>query len=270
MPRIVVITHRFDKFDKRAYILTGVLEQVAHRGIDVRVARGPRRFLPADLAILHIDSTEIDPGYLALARRYPRTINVRIRNIGKRRVSAALLSSDGAWDGPVIVKSDLNASGAPELFHNQVAVLRGRSLPHPQVTALAEYAVFDSRKAVPAATWNDRRLVVEKFIPEPDPRGFAMRTWVFMGSRERCTRNIARMPVIKAAAVIAREAVEVPAELRTERARLGFDYGKFDFVMHEGKGVLLDANPTPTAPENLNEDLRRGAKDLAEGLLEFL
>jgi len=270
MARIVVITHKFDKFDRRAYILTGVLKEIERRGVEIQIARGPKRFVPADLAILHVDCTEIDPNYRTLARRYPRAVNLSVGNIGKRAVSGAALSKDSAWDGPVIVKTHLNAMGTPELFHNQVATLRRRPLPHPDVTSLVDYAVHERVTDVPESTWRDQRLIVEKFIPESDPRGFAMRTWVFMGSRERCTRNIAERPMIKAADVIAREPVEVPEDLRRERSRLGFDYGKFDFVVHDGKAVLLDANPTPTAPDNLSEDMKRGANDLAEGLLAFL
>ena len=270
MARIVVITHKFDKFDRRAYILTGVLEEVAQRGVEIQILRGPKQLVPADLAILHVDSTEIDPGYRLLARRYPKTVNLNIGNIGKRAVSGALLTRDDAWGGPVIVKTCLNAMGAPELFHNQVAALRGKPLPHPEVAGLGEYVVHKSMHDVRAGIWSDPKWVVEKFIPESDPRGFAMRTWVFMGGRERCTRNIAPNAMIKAADVVVREPVDVPDELRAERSRLGFDFGKFDFVMHEGRAVLLDANPTPTAPENLSEDMRRGARNLAEGLLAFL
>jgi hypothetical protein len=270
MPRIVVITHKFDKFDRRAYILTGVLEEVVRRGVEVEIIRSPKQFAPVDLAILHVDSTEIDPEYRLLARRYPKTVNLGIGNIGKRAVSGALLAADSAWDGPVIIKTHLNAMGAPELFHNQVAALRRKPLPHPEVSVLGEYVVHETMRDVPHGIWRDPKKVVEKFIPESDPRGFAMRTWVFMGSRERCTRNVARLAMIKAADVIAREPVDVPDELRAERMRLGFDFGKFDFVMHDGRAVLLDANPTPTAPENLSEDMRRGAQNLAEGLLEFL
>ena len=32
--------------------------------------------------------------------------------------------------------------------------------------------------------------------------------------------------------------------------RMKFDYGKFDYVMHEGKPVLLDANKTPGGGDN--------------------
>ena len=66
-----------------------------------------------------------------------------------------------------------------------------------------------------------------------------------MGSRERCTRFVTADRISKAADVLKYEPAEVPPELRAERERLGFDFGKFDFVMHDGEPILLDANRTP-------------------------
>jgi hypothetical protein len=64
--------------------------------------------------------------------------------------------------------------------------------------------------------------------------------------------------------------VPVPNELRIERKRLGFDYGKFDFVVHEGRVVLLDANRTPTAAANLSDYQDTEASRLASGIESFL
>lgn len=47
--------------------------------------------------------------------------------------------------------------------------------------------------------------------------------------------------------------------------RLGFDYGKFDFVMHEGRAVLLDANKTPGRARNLSKIVAAGTANLADG-----
>jgi len=270
MPHVAVVSHKYDKFTKRPYFLRGILRELEQAGVTAEITHGHRRFVAADLAILHVDATVIDPEYTALARRYPRTVNLAVGNIGKRRISGAALSRGESWSGPVIVKTELNARGAPELYHNQVAALRGKPAPHPQVTGLATYALFDSASDVPDALWTDPTLAVEKFVPERDPRGFALRTWVFMGSRETCSRCISPEPIVKGDAVIARDIVSVPDELRRARKRLGFDYGKFDFVVHDGKAVLLDANVTPTIPENLSEELRRSVRHLASGLLEFL
>jgi len=59
---------------------------------------------------------------------------------------------------------------------------------------------------------------------------------------------------------------ETPPELRAARKSLGFDFGKFDYVIRDGKAVLFDANRTPTynaasaagSPSQLLLDLSRG------------
>jgi hypothetical protein len=270
MTRIAIITHKFDKFSRRSYLLGSILKEVERAGIEVEVTHGHRKLVRADLAILHVDATVVDPEYTALAKRYPRTINLGVRNIRKSLISAAALSRGATWDGAVIVKTDLNARGAPEFYHNEVAALRGKPAPHPHVTALRDYVLFEHARDVPDDVWSDAQLVVEKFMPEPDPRGFALRTWCFMGRRETCSRCVSADPVVKGSSIISRELVEVPNELRQVRAHLGFDYGKFDFVLRNGRPVLFDANFTPTVPENLTEELAASAKELALGLLEIV
>jgi hypothetical protein len=41
------------------------------------------------------------------------------------------------------------------------------------------------------------------------------------------------------------ETLDVPLELLEIRDRLGFDYGKIDYVVHQGKVHIIDANKTP-------------------------
>ncbi|TIV27981.1 MAG: hypothetical protein E5V96_34050, partial [Mesorhizobium sp.] len=71
--------------------------------------------------------------------------------------------------------------------------------------------------------------------------------------------------LVKGEDTIRREPVPVPDELRALRRDLGFDYGKFDFVMHEGKALLLDANKTPGRVRNLSAFLAAGNSNLADG-----
>jgi hypothetical protein len=54
--------------------------------------------------------------------------------------------------------------------------------------------------------------------------------------------------------------------MRQRRRELGFDFGKLDFVLRDGKAVLLDANRTPALDE---PELGRTAM-LSEGLWSFL
>ncbi len=270
MTRVAIITHKFDKFLRRSYLLGSILKEVEQAGIEVEVTHGHRGFVKADLAILHVDATVVDPEYTALARRYPRTINLRIRDIRKSLISGAALSRGESWDGPVIVKTELNARGAPEFYHNEVAALRGKPAPHPRVTALRDYILFDRVGDVPEQVWRDPQLVVEKFMPERDPRGFALRTWCFMAAARPA--RAASAPIRSSREPPSSHARWSPCRMNCARseARLGFDYGKFDFVLHDGRPVLFDANFTPTVPENLSEELSLSAKELALGLLEMI
>ncbi len=278
MARIVVITHEYDSFLRPRrfwqrpagnYLLFGVLQALSRRGHRCRVAAGLHP-PPADAAILHVDSTHIAAPYLALAARYPVTLNFGTADISKRRVSGALLTRNATWPGPVIVKTDLNHMGQPEAAHNAVARGRGHNPPHATAPPPAAYPVLASIAEVAAPIWDNPALVVERFIPEPDPQGHALRTWVFLGNRERCSRHVAADPMVKATNSIARTAVPVPDALRAERARLGFDYGKFDFVLENGVPVLLDANRTPGHPPSTGPTARTNAETLADGLENLL
>jgi hypothetical protein len=75
---------------------------------------------------------------------------------------------------------------------------------------------------------------------------------------------------VKADNAVHREPATVPIEIREERRRLGFDYGKFDFVVHGDGPILLDANRTPGGSATLTDEYDRGAAELAKGIDAFL
>jgi len=60
---------------------------------------------------------------------------------------------------------------------------------------------------------------------------------------------------------------DAPSEIEALRERMGFDYGKFDYVIHEGRVILLDANKTPTFQGDANAPHLR---ELALGIEDFL
>jgi hypothetical protein len=262
MARLVVVIHEFDVFRIQVrstgkigspYLLFDVLKQLESLGHSVHVSRGPE---PAngDAALLHVDSTIVEQPYLDLASHYPRTINFGTGDISKRATSRLLLAKGNSWDGPVIVKSNLNNGATMEDQHNREAARMGLPPPHPGVAKAESYRILDSLSDVEDAVWRDRTLVVERFLPEEDEEGgYVLRTWVS-----------------KAGAILRYAPAEVPDALRRERERLGFDFGKFDFVIHDGKAVLLDANRTPGVARRLQSVMDEGARNLAEGLSELL
>ena len=275
MAKLVIVTHLYDVFARQlpadgtivsSYLLSDVLRHLTVLGHSWVVTRGIMT-VEADAALLHVDATRVGDEYLALARHYGRTINFGTNDISKRKVSSLLLEKGDGWDGRVVVKSNLNCAGAPEWRHNAGARQSGLPLPYPALRRGGPYVVLDRISDVGDEIWADDDLVVERFIPEVDEDGgYALRTWIFMGERERCTRTVNRDWIVKAAGAIKTEPVEVPAELRAERERLKFDFGKFDFVMSEGKPILLDANRTPGTANALETLIRAGSRNLAEGL----
>ncbi len=279
--RLAVIVHRWDQFDPIPagqpsgprpcpYLLFDVLEAWRAMGHEWSIAT-PDRPMDADAAFLHVVPTVVDAEHRDLTDQYARTINGATWDISKRRVSRNLLTADSDWDGPVIVKSDLNNFGKIEQLHNFRAAEAGEEPPHRDLPRSTDYRLYTRLDQVPQSLWDDPGLVVEKFLPERNEDGsFTLRTWVFLGARERCTRLVVPNPVSKAAHVLHYEPTTVPDELRAERARLGFDYGKFDFVIHKGTPVLLDANRTPGNPRSLQDHVKKGAANLAEGLDELL
>jgi hypothetical protein len=279
MARLVIITHEFDIFAYRrdargpvlsTYLLYDVLRHLETLGHEWRIAKGPQP-VPGDVAILHVDSTIVGDDYLALASLYPRTLNFGTGDISKRAVSRNLLSPGDDWDGPVIVKADLNCNAETEHVHNMRAQSLDRPLPHPGVARTGPHILLDRLGDVPDEIWADPALVVEKFLPERDAGGgYVMRTWVFMGQRERSTRIVTPGWIGKASEAVLLEPQEVPEALRAERERLDFDFGKFDFVLQDGVPMLLDANRTPGTTTAVQERTRGGALNLAAGLDEIM
>ena len=202
------------------------------------------------------------------AKRYPAVVNGAAVDMRKRLVSRNLVTRDDGWTGPVIVKTDLNYSGIPEKQAAERFRRDGKPAdlpPGPIVATTRPYPIFASIDAVLADVWANPGLVVERFLPEQDERGYCVRAWVFCGDRERCTRYRGTHPIVKSATIVAHEPAPVPDELRAERERLGFDYGKFDFVVRDGQAILLDANRTPSAPPS-NPEIEASNARLAAGI----
>ena len=270
MATILLVTHASDRFHSRSFLVGTLFEHWTGAGHRVVVHEGPCDLPPADIAFLHADCTEIPAEYTDALARYPIVVNGKTGDVSKRAISRNLVTSPTDYQGPVIVKTNRNSGGFPEAFHAKVA-LEERGETSPAVRYMkGRYPIFDSPCLVPPHVFRDPDLVVEKFLPEKDERGYYVRYWVFLGDRERCSRYLEAQPIVKGDTALERVAVPVPDELREWRARLGFDYGKFDFVVRDGTPILLDVNRTPTVPPNLTEAVRRGQGDLARGIESFL
>jgi hypothetical protein len=255
---IVVITHHYDvpmyisKTEdglKSVYMMGPIIVELARRGHQVTIARGvPAQAIAADLAILHVDLTSVPTEYLEFAASFPICLNAQVGTIAKRTVANGLVRQNTNWAGSVIVKTDLNYRGVPETRANTIAGQQNLPAPFPNAVSLSDYPTFASAAAVPAAYWLNDGLVVQKFLPERLADGFGIRFWTFLGHVERCDLCVSSTPSVKAATTIRLEPSRVPKPLRDLRKRLGLDYGKIDFVIHDGRPVVMDVNKTVGSP----------------------
>lgn len=261
------------------YFLTLIADCWRQSGVEVHVVGDPESRIAADVGILHVDLTSIPRDYLECARRFPYVLNSRVTDISKRHVSRNLVHRGDGYDGPVIVKTDRNCGGAgeeqvqgrPTGARRLVAGLR-RRLPWTlrKDIPTADYRLFQSAREVPKLVWLNRDLVVERFLPEMRDGFYCLRTWVFLGDRETNSISYSTQPIVKSSNVVRRETVpDVPDELREIRRAMGFDFGKFDYSIIDGRAVLYDTNRTPSVARLKPEQFMPQARHLAAGLESF-
>jgi hypothetical protein len=255
MRHIVIVTHEHDEFAGTGYVMRGICDAWCDDGMKVSVLRGVGERVSADLAILHVDLTVVPREYIEFMREYPLAINAAVADISKRRISCNVVTRGDGYDGPVIVKTNLNFGGKPEgdvacktsLVRKYIRGVR-RRLPWSWRSEIGawDYPIFDSVAQLPRAVWYNPALVVERFLPERQDGLYCTRSWIFLGDAERNVLMYAKQPIIKSRVAVRIEPAAVPDELRQIRRNLGFDYGKFDYAIVDGRVVLYDANKTPT------------------------
>lgn len=279
MRSLVILCHAEDRFWDANFLVRRLIPLWEQMGIRIDVLHGIGTETQAEAILLHVDLTVIPEPYLEFARGYPVVVNGSATDISKRLVSRDILSRDSKFQGPVIVKTDLNSGGGPErrLFSLNHRVLgrfteaASRRLPWTWTGRVnqSKYPIFESVGSVPAVVWLNRNLVVERFLPEREDDLFCLRQWIFLGDRDMHIRSFSSSPIVKAGKVDRFEELGgVPEDLRVMREGLGFDFGKFDYGIVDDRVVLYDANRTPTvAPSGGRTANTARIENLAEGIL---
>jgi hypothetical protein len=273
--KIAVLRHRHDDFDRTRYMVKEFADIWRGQGHRVEFRRGPTGPIDADLAIAHIDLTHVPAEYQAWFDGCERVVNRRVVDVSKRFISQNAVSRGDGYEGPVIVKTDRNFGGLREYrMGGRLGGLRNRIdqarfiLPwmFRSRMRLGDYRIYPSVRDVPWPVWHNDALFVERFLPEREAENYAMRVWVFFGSRETHSRVVSPHPVVKGKDLIRIDPLgDVPEALRRRREELGFDFGKFDYALVDDRVVLYDANPTPGMPFE-SERYRPRALHLAAGL----
>jgi hypothetical protein len=253
---IAILTHLRQGLDPDYFVARCMRQCWLPEGRRVIVHQGLRPPPPADLAIMHVDLTLVPEEYVALTRAYPYCLNARITDVSKRRISRWLVSAEDAYDGPVMVKHNLNHSGHSERRLRRAegriwARLREaarRWLPRAWGGAGGpEYQVFARKAQVPRWVWRSTDLVVERLFVEKHGEYFLLHQWQFMGPRSLVSSLLGPTPLVKRFDGQTRlpKHHRVPEALWRRRGELGIDFGKIDFVLHDGEPIVFDVNPTP-------------------------
>lgn len=282
--RHVAILFREDQGpqDVERYMVSKLVAVWRRAGLQVSLLFGARgRFVPADVLLVHVDLSVVPERYLALAEQYPIALNANVGDIRKSVTCGQMASPGDAYAGPVIVKSELNYGGLPERLNGGslkrlTAQLADRLSPSRlRIRTPTDYKVFPNIGAVPAACFRDRRLVVQKFLPEMEDGLYHVRYYTVLGDRATCFRSASDHPIVKASNRLRVEQIKPHQEIIDIRRRFRLDYGKLDYTVHEGRVVLLDVNKTmggiPNSEEPATQAVREAVwEERAKGMYSYL
>lgn len=263
---LVVLRHA-RQFIGRPTLLSGIVfNHWIAEGRRVTVHREIGDLPEADAAFVHVDMTFVPKRFAERAAHYPIAINARVTDISKRHICNTLVDPDDDYVGPVIVKTNYNHRAIAERRIGLVKKDWDWILPPDR------YPVYEYKADVPARVWRDPDLVVQRLHVERRGDYYVNHNWYFLGDRDLVTTFFRSDPVSKTDTEVRRLPMseDVPEKLRRIRAELGFDYGKFDFVMEEGEPVLLDANATPQDAMILAPGTLKIYQHLAGGLDSFV
>jgi hypothetical protein len=277
--RILIVRQPRDSFERTPYVIHLLIDLWREWGFTVEVVDHLEAVGAEEVVIPHVDTTVTPRRYEAAFARCAVVVNRSVTDISKRKISENLVTRRTEYEGPVIVKTDSNFGGRPEWERlndrgrlAQAALIVVRRLPWTLTGMIGRYKIFDHPRLVPHGAWRNRRLVVEKFLPERREGMYCLRQHTFFGRAEVNTLAFSHDPIVKSGTIVKREILpEAPAEIREMRKALGFDFGKFDYVLHNGRVVLFDTNRTPTYnPANRAGSVKALISCLANGIHDFL
>jgi hypothetical protein len=258
--RIALIFHEHErKSSLPRFAIWHLAQAWREENIEVFLLFGVQKYVAADIALLHVDLTEVPDEYLDFAHRYPVALNGTIKQIRKSSFSKQRVYPGDGYEGKIIVKSDLNYGGEPErkLLGTPLSrlALRITSRFHflrpsddglkPNFRSSRDYRVYENSATIPKDWFDDRNLFIERFVPELRDGVYCLRSHHFLGDRGYCVLRKSLHPLVHAATAIGREEVDADPEIVALAKYMKFDFGKFDYVMHENGPVLLDTNKTP-------------------------
>ena len=270
MKKIVIIFHKNDKNRLQNYLIMRLTEIWRSEGIEVIPVLGIKRFVPADLAILHVDLSVVPDEYINFAQKYPIALNRAVKDVRKSTFIDNTIKPGDKYEGKIIVKSNLNCAGVPERRNSSMNALFSSlkrrldlseilgGMHKPYFNTPSDYIILESSSCVPENWFKNKDIVIQKFLPEMDNGCYCIRNYFFLGNRSTSLLRKGNGPIVNSGSTSSLEPIDVHPDIVKLRSKLRFDYGKFDYIVHEGVPMLIDINkttgtsPTPYLPMRSN------------------
>jgi hypothetical protein len=274
--RIAVLWHARQHPDRvHEYAIGHMADVWREDGHEVVHLFGTRHFAPADVLLVHVDLSVVPERYLRFARRYPVALNTHARDIRKGSYSELKLRRGDEYDGPVIVKTQRNHAGRPEQKLRPFPWLRTEATPiqrrrtQRRLRQPLPYRIFDRLSDVPMRYFSSPHWLVERFLPEYEDGRYHMRHLYVFGGRYTSLRMSLDEPIVAGSHTDV-EVCEPHPRAFTLLDRMCLDYGKVDYVVHDGQAVLLDVNKTIGAfTGSVDPALTEARRDRAPGIYEY-
>lgn len=283
---ILILSHRYDRpIANSEYSVKILVEHWRRMGLTVANRLGPSRWddgRSAAVVVNHVGLTVMPAAYLRYLRRFPTAVNGELTNTSKSAFSRDLVSRGDGYSGRVIVKTDFDCGSAGEYKlrprGGPAAWLRYFSRADAGVAKLrkfkrSRYLIYDDPDLVPAQFWGNRQFAIQKFQAEMESENlYRLRSWYVLGNRDFHVVTVSKEPIVKGRNIIDRWVVDLatPPEMIALREAMRVDFGRFDYVLADGKAVVFDINRTPASTAGAVAKYGPQWAQLAEGIHKFL
>jgi len=252
--RVAILWHEREQPDcVSEYSIDGYARMWREAGLEVVHVFGVDEHVAADVLIVHVDLSVVPGRYLRFAQRYTVSLNGRLRDIRKSTYSPLRLNRASEHTGKVIVKTNRNHGGRPEKRLAALSEVRQGPARYQRrqrtrwTRDRLPYRVYDRLADVPLRYFVDPRFIVERLMSEAQGDRFWTRYLYVFGDRVDATRVGSESPIVTGRRD--QHPIEPDPQIIAFARQIGLDYGKIDYVVHEGQTYLLDVNKTMGAGE---------------------
>ena len=256
----------------------------SHMGYYVSYSYDGNNLDDADMVILCIDKSRVPKFWIMkISCIKAKILNFSILDTSKRRFSKLILGMLSNYAGEVIVKTNRNAHGGPEMVRDvmqqKAKLFNLNDITQQELKAakgrlmIKKYQTYASAKDVPCFFWDCEDLVVERYVAKlADHEYYRVYFYSFFGDRGICGYIDSSEKIVRWENSANVEYIAPIPIVYYWKNKYRIDFGRFDFLFDKGEWLLIDINKTEGSSRGYL-DIGTYEKEfsyLAEGIKEFI